>query len=742
MLRAHHDFETASAIDLKKVGVHRYAAHPSTFIWCMGWRLGEGPIEMWRPGAPDPAPLLDHVWRGLPIVAHNAGFERTVWNALAPAHWPRISIEQQSCTLARAAVLNLPLGLDSLCIALRLPVRKDAEGSKTMKQMMRPRAVTPEGGYTWWDDDVRRARLETYCAGDVEAETQVDLNLPELHARERQVWELDQRINDRGVSLDRPVIELFQRVVTHAKRDLDDRMAALTDGKITTCNQTARIVQWINDHGVTCKSVAAEELDDIIEDADAIDDIELGAGRPSAQIKEALHLRSEASKSSTAKLKSMLLTMDDAGRSRGLLQYAGTIQDRWAGRLWQPHNIKTREDEEITDAQQALVLAGLVPDAKALALAYELMLRPPLEMVSLSLRSLIVAAKGKKLIGGDKSNIEGRINAWLAGEDWKIAAFHAYDAGHGPDLYRVAYASSFGVDIGTVTGARRAVGKVQELALGYQGSVGAYVKMARKKGVNLEKVRDTVKAAADPTEWLWAQNNYPSARNKAGLDIETWAAVSIVVKRWRKQNNAIVQGWWALQDAAIEAVANPGRMVPVFGARVRYLCARGFLFCSLPSNRVVSYPRPVLRTVDSSYLLFADNSRHDIDTFFEEEIAEFIRTQQARLIRREKHEVHFEVGNYEKDGQIRYRTKALYGGMQCAHVVSGIARDTLVDDMFEAERRGYEIVLTVHDELLSEVDMDYGSAAELQSIMSTKSPWIDGDLPLAAKCWEGGRYAK
>ena len=152
---------------------------------------------------------------------------------------------------------------------------------------------------------------------------------------------------------------------------------------------------------------------------------------------------------------------------------------------------------------------------------------------------------------------------------------------------------------------------------------------------------------------------------------------------------------------------------------------------------MLAYHRPELRVVDTSYWLFPDGTRRDATDFFTEEAAG-LEAAGAKLVRRNKHAVFFE---HKTDSGLWGRD-ALYGGMQCAHVVSGIARDCLVEDMFEAERRGYPIVLTVHDELLAEMAVGQGDPSELAEIMSKVPVWIDGDLPLAAKCWEGRRYGK
>src|ERR1700761_637093 len=144
--RAHHDFEGASALDIKKVGAYRWMTHPSCRCWMMSWRIGAtGPVHRWHPGDPDPVPLLDHVHRGGTMVAHNAAFERDFWNLVVRGkyrpHWPQLLLSQQDCTLARASTLALPAGLDFLTQVLHTDAHKDAAGSSLMKKMARPRKI-------------------------------------------------------------------------------------------------------------------------------------------------------------------------------------------------------------------------------------------------------------------------------------------------------------------------------------------------------------------------------------------------------------------------------------------------------------------------------------------------------------------------------------------------------------------------------------------------------------------------
>lgn len=765
---AHIDFETRSAANLKKCGAYAYFEHPSTDVWLARWCIwpeGEMPprdaLQPWAPGDPDPGTLLTHIYEGGRIVAHNAAFERCAWRWLRSrynlAHWPEVPNAQWDCTLARCAALALPLGLDMATEVLGLPNKKDTAGSSLMMRMAKPRKVWScaqcltrgcaacTGGYVYeWNDEPEKVqRLGAYCDDDVLAECGLDNLVLPLSARERRVWELDARINDRGVRLDLPLIHRIIGVIDAATAQLNAEMKRITNGAVPKVSNAVRLVEWINAQGVPCKSVAKGEQEELLTLA-RFDD------KP--HVAYAIELRQQA-KSSTAKYRAMLACVCQDGRARGLLQYHGAGTGRWAGRLIQPQNLyrvdADRDGSDIDHAIEILTTYGDPDDALAaldVCLAgidrkTDLPLNAPMVMVAKCVRSMFVPDEGKKFVGGDSSNIEGRVIAWLCDETWKLDAFRAQDAdpkNKALDLYNKSYCASFGGEPGHVSWLQRLIGKVQELALGFQGSIGAFISMAKNYGIKPSDIVLAVMSVTPADKWEAARERYHwKGVNRYDLTEEEWTALRIVVNGWRAANPKIVQGWWDIQDAAIEAVANPDTIVSVFGGRVRYLCARGFLWCSLPSTRLLAYYAPKLRETDDSYYILVDGSRVpkiELTPFEGLTILE----DGGKLINRIKRQVLYD--GYDGETR-RWSTFAMYGGLQIENVVQATARDSLVDFMFEAELRGYPIVLTVHDELLTEVPIGQGSAAELRDIMQTVPPYLRG-LPLAAKTWEGDRYNK
>lgn len=372
--------------------------------------------------------------------------------------------------------------------------------------------------------------------------------------------------------------------------------------------------------------------------------------------------------------------------------------------------------------------------------AIEAQCGPVVSILSRALRAQFIAKPGMKLVGGDLANIEGRLNAWLANEEWKLKAFRDYDAGRGADLYRVAYAQSFGlpvdrVDDGRDKGPQRQIGKIQELALGYQGSVGAWLRFDPRPKIVTALIMETLSGSE---AWLEAADQYDRTPNHRGLSPDEWIAIKVVVNRWRQANSCIMQSWWDLQDAALEAVERPGTKVMVYGGRVAYLVADAFLCCLLPSGKTLAYCRPRLVETRDDYLIDADGEAYSLDEFTQDEID--MRKAAGAIIKEGEPRIQVQFDGMNQKTR-KWGPQRLYGGLQCNNIVQGTAREILVNALFNVEARGYPVVLHVHDELVSEVRKELGSPEEYQSLMTMLPPWASG-LPIAAKAWEDERYVK
>lgn len=355
MLKAHHDFETRSAVDLKKTGVYKYVEHPSTAIWMMSWRIGHKPVERWHPGDEPPLELLDHVENGGTMCSHNSAFERTVWNALCVRQhgWPPLKIQQQDDTMARALAHHLPADLETLGIVLGLKQQKDKEGAALMRKMMKPRSEK-DGVYVWWNEPEKVSRLGDYCDIDVLSESEVDDRLPPLSPEERQLWEVDQLINDRGMFIDFESVSRYLAVLAVTKQRANERMAELTDGVVKKTSEVQGIMRFLQGRGLEVDSIAKGEHKDIIAICDMMGD---------EAAKAVIELR--ASMSAHDFVKGKFQRMFDMrcadGRIRGMLMYHRAVTGRWGGAAVQPQNLpRVDPDKELPSVMEALELAEML----------------------------------------------------------------------------------------------------------------------------------------------------------------------------------------------------------------------------------------------------------------------------------------------------------------------------------------------------------------------------------------------
>lgn len=653
----HIDFESKSTVDLRATGVYVYASDPTTDVWCAAYAVDDEPVQLWTPDQPTPEAFVRAATlRGWTLVAHNANFEMTmIERLLGPRYgWPVPEIGKWRCTMAQALAMALPGSLAEAAKAVGLDIVKDMTGRDQMLRMSKPRRPRKgelPGQTYWFDDAARLERLYAYCRQDVEVERALDRRLLALRPAEQKLWHLDQVINARGVYVDRELCHAAKRIADESAKWLNDELCELTGGAAKKTTNVADITQWLIGEGVYASKLDKEAVGEMLARPDL-----------SPAARRVLEIRQEAAKAAVKKIDALLKGCNEDGRARGLLQFHSASTGRWAGRRFQPQNIAR---PKLEDVDSAIDLVGQ-GDAAAVQMVYG----EPLAVVSDCLRGMIRAAPGNRLYAADFSNIEGRVQAWVAGEHWKLAAFRDFDAGRGPDLYKVAYSRSFGIPTSEVDKDQRQVGKVMELALGYQGGVGAFQKMAAVYRVTVSDERaDELKVA------------------------------------WREAHPNIVECWYDLENAAKAAIQNRGK---VFTAGpVAFRVAGSFMFMRLPSGRSICYPYPCIV----------------------EKAVPWGGTRPT-------------VSYKGLDSYTRQWTDCFaHGGLLFNNVVQGIARDIEAEAMMRVEEAGYWNVLSVHDEVVSEVPEDFGSVEEFERLMTTLPDWAKG-LPVAAGAWTAERYRK
>lgn len=663
----HIDFETRSAANLKKTGAYAYAAHPTTDIWCMAYALGDEPVRVWTPGEEPPAEIVEHVMLGGVFVAHNAAFERVIWRyILGPRYgFPEPDVEQWRCTMTYAYAAGLPGSLESAAPAAGIDIAKDMTGRRLMLQMAKPRKVNTDGTIVWWDDPEKLAKLIAYCRQDVEVERALEKRLRPLSDSELALWHLDQRINDRGVLVDEALATSAKQIVGQAQEKLDARMRELTNFNVTACSNRNQLVSWVQAQGVECESVNKAALEDLLAEDSPVPE----------HVKDVLLVRQESARASVAKIDALLNGKSpEDNRAKGLLQFHAATTGRWGGRRFQPQNLRRPEEVDI-DTVIDVVASG---DYDLCAMAYD----RPLSAVADILRGLLVAADGHRIVAADYSNIEGRVLAWLAGEEWKLQAFRDFDAGKGPDIYIRSYCNTFNVPIFDKKDPRRQVGKVLELAFGYQGGYGAWMNFAFGEMVE-----------------------YPKER------------IDEIKNSWREAHPAIRQLWYDIEDAAVSAVRDKGSVTRA--GKAAFKVAGSFLFMRLPSGRFLSYPYPEIREFDTPW----GEPKEGLTFMTVPDVS-----KKAKIVE-------------DKQNSTSWARVKTYGGELANNVTQAAARDVMKHGMFGLEAAGYPITLTVHDEIVCEVPDGHGSVAEMESVMCDLPEWAAG-LPVAAEGFEGRRYRK
>ena len=586
---------------------------------------------------------------------------------------------------------SLKGSLDDLCEIFKLETdkAKDKEGKALVQLFCKPRPKTSK---------IRRATSKThpeewdkfkhYAKQDIVSMREVVKKMPNWNmcegSTELEFWHLDQRINDRGVCIDVDLATKAVECINSEQQRLADETQNMTDGEVKTATQRDAMLKHIaSAYGITLNDLTASTIERRLNDPDLPDGL-----------KELLAVRQQASTTSTSKYKALLNRVNSDGRLRGTLQFMGAPRTgRWAGRGFQPQNLTrpTMADWEIEIGIDAIKSGNA-----------DLLTDNIMKLTSNTLRGCICAPEGKKLVVSDLSNIEGRVLAWLAGESWKIKAFRDYDNGDGHDLYKLSYAKSFGVSPDSVTKDQRQIGKVQELALGYEGGVGAFITFSTAYGIDLDAMADLAVASIDERIMYEAKNAYEWAeKNKRtyGLSAKAYIVCDAFKRSWREAHPHIANFWKEL-DSSVRSVITGAISNAYINDKLVIDKVGAWLRIQLPSGRYLCYP----------------GARID------------------------------ENGKISYMGLNTYSRKweriNTYGGKIAENITQAVARDVMAWSMPCIEQMGFNIVLTVHDEIITEApDVPRYSHDYLSQILSTPPRWAK-DLPLAAAGFESYRYKK
>lgn len=630
------DFETRSAVDLRKTGVYKYAADPSTDIWCMAYKAPwSDDVLVWQPGDEVDAHLEEWIRAGGLLSAWNANFERTIWNNIMVSRyqWPDTRINQWRCTMAQASAMGLPRALGQAAAVLGVEEQKDKTGAALMLRMARPRKVNADGSYTWWDTKDKLDTLVAYCRQDVRTELSVAETLNAMPDSERRLYQLDQRINDRGVKVDRDLIERVSKLANSASENIDAEIKRLTNGQVKAATNAMDLTAWLRGYGLNVNSVDKQTVTRMLN----IDELH-------PIIKQVLKLRQDGAKSSTAKYDAMLNAADADDRMRGLLMYHGAATGRWSGRLVQPQNFprplkkndeletiiaKLKADEDVSEHGAGTVIASDL------------------------LRSMLIAEDGHRLMFADYSAIEARVLAWVAGQNDLVETFRK-----GGDVYKEMASAIYNKSVDAISDNERQVGKMAILGCGYGMGGKRFAEQCATMGIKVDE--DEAKR---------------------------------IVSVYREKNNRIAQYWRDVEQDFVDMVKEAGRVRSVE--------------LPLPSGRSLTYHNPRIIQRETPWGAMRDTAQ--VDTL--------------NSVTRQ------------------WVSQIIWGGLLTENVVQATARDMMATAMMALEVKGYNVILSVHDEIISEVPDNFGSLDEMIDIMTRVPAWAEG-CPINAEGKEGKRYRK
>lgn len=717
-MRMHLDFETRSLADLPKVGEHAYAQHWSTAPLMLTFGASpkgvepkfdiidffevEGYADSIYPNniAPDwtifkvpcPTAILDAIERGDTFVAHNARFEQAVYLYICHRKWGWPMPTSWSCTAARARYYGIRAGLEGAASDLEVITQKDARGKEFINDFCKPRkykgrkadGIVKELWYEPHQNPQGWAVGKEYCITDGMAEACVDAILPDLPEFEQKAWEWDFQINTLGIPLDMDAVERAIQFSDKFTADAVKQFEAITSLRPT---QRDRVLEYLQQR---------EEIEDL-GDLRSKTLKRLTASEFPTDLQDAIQIRLDCSLASVKKLETMVRCVDSDSRARGGHLFCGAHTTRWSHKRIQTGNMKRGNavvqrkmfeflQHPVWDAPAVGHNGGPsiidTPPEPAWADAARWRFMRPLEALSQSMRGFIKAREGYRLVAADFAQIEARVLAWLARAERKLQAFRDKR-----DLYvqfaGVMYAIPYDEFFEYVDGKRQV-----RKQYAFMRQVAKSAELGCGFGLGGPKFQEY----CDNSDII--------------IDLET---AKTTVQAWRDDNPEIVALWQRMEDAAIGATNNPGSVYSIGGTGVKFYTwyvdsERYWLVCELPSGSCLYYYRPKVELT-----------------------VRWGRTKEQLTFRR------------EWNGK-SYR-ESTYGGKITENAVQKIARDCMVVGGLKAEAAGYRTIMLVHDEVVTEVPISFGSKEELCLLLRDQDSWIT-DLPVDAEGTEMERYGK
>ena len=662
------DFETYSECDIKSAGAWAYAKDASTKVLCMAYAEGDEDPKLWLPNQPIPNFLQKP--NDYEIHAWNSFFEWVIWTHVLKLPAPPISQWYDTASLASAMALPRSLGGCGYVLGMPDDQIKSKRGYYLISKLSKPNKLN--------GDRRLLAEMYDYCMQDVVTERAISKKLYTLNETERQIWELDQKINIRGIHVDKPKLKKAIKIYRKAQDILIDKLKKITD--LENPNSQKQFLGWLLNRGVLVDNIQKATLKEILGEPDRYG------------VHEAIKLKLSLAKTAPKKYISIKDRITKGNSLHGNIMYHGASTGRWASTGVNLQNIArpTIDPElciDLIEKNDVSVFEKANVDV--------------MEALSSAIRGMLIPRENKKFIVGDYASIEARALAWLAGQEDKLDIFRT----HGK-IYEHSASKIFRKPIDDITKEERFLGKIAELACGYGGGAGAFNLMARNYGVDIPRTQ-----------------------------------AEKMKQEWRNTNKKITLFWQGIEQSAKQAI----EINEVTSFRnIKFRLKNRFLWCLLPSGRRLAYYSPFLEPKTVLGYKIQPNLHDPEQTVIFNNIEykskqEFL--EEARQLGAEP--FMFQTSNicfFGNDSKTRKWCKqSTYGGKLVENITQAVARDIMAESMLELEKEGYNIVLTVHDEIISEVQD--GSIKRFKTIMENAPKWAK-TLPITVEAYEAQRYRK
>ncbi len=684
------DIETRSKFNLKH-GVYGYAMDPSTRVLCIAYKFNAEPTKIIIPQdgrdfllpCDIPKEFLE-MYVLCELNAFNGGFERTVLN-YSKLGLPQIPMESWHCTQALSLYYNLPISLDDCSYALKLTAKKDKGGRVVMLQLCKPRNKQfPNVYYSRQEYPEKYEILYAYCITDVDVEDAIKCRLGRLPPQEQKYYEITNRINDRGLLLDAHACNAANKIYVVYKSTLSDRCKGMYG---FNPSQRAKVIEYLQvSNNIDLQNkLRAETVDDLLN------------GKYGELTRDSILLinyRKEYSRTSLSKITAFLRVANSDNRMRGTIQYYGaSVNGRWAGRLIQPQNLPRGFVKDLETVFNDL----LTLEPNTFINKYPSII----DTLASCLRGFIIAPKDKHMFIIDYSAIEARVVAWLCDIETDLKAFRDNKC-----VYRNFGKQVFGYtqeecDALAKGSRERAILKEGILSLGY--------------GVGHEKYGSQVFKLTNEAVDIRCKCPKPPA----GEYQEHTCEAKRIVEVYRNTRSGVKDAWRECEAAVLETMQS-GKVVPVLDGLVSFVRNDMWVHVRLPSGRVLRYPQPTYKETLTSW-------GEVKASFCYRGVRSGIKSQE------EMEDPNFRQG---------WRRKFMYGAKFFQNICSAIARDIMGEAMIHVDGELYQILLTVHDEIVGVFDKNgKGNLKEICDLMTIVPDWCKG-LPLNVEGELSDRYKK